>query len=77
MKVIKQPAAITTEETCKNCGVVLELNPLDYYKEETHKYVDPLKNCWRTIIRKWYICPYCHEHEFNAKIIINGKESES
>ena len=35
MKIIKRPTkAITTEETCRSCGAVLELNPWDY-KEKT------------------------------------------
>ena len=76
MKVIKQPTVITTEETCKNCGAVLELNPWDY-KEETCVHEDTW-SYYYTITRKWYICPCCHAVNDVKTVIdgIDGKESE-
>ena len=59
MKVIKQPTkAITTEETCKDCGAVLELYPWDY-KEETLTHGN-IFDYYYTVKRKWYVCPCCH-----------------
>lgn len=76
MKVIKEPTkVITTEETCKDCGAVLELNPWDY-KKETREYNGPFEDYWCTITRKWYICPCCHAVNV-VKTLIDGKESES
>lgn len=61
MKVIKQPTkAITTEETCKDCGAVLELYPWDY-KEETLTHGNIFDYYYYyTVKRKWYVCPCCH-----------------
>lgn len=60
MKVIKQPTkAITTEETCKDCGAVLELYPWDY-KEETLTHRNIFDYYYYTVKRKWYVCPCCH-----------------
>ena len=60
MKVIKQPTkAITTEETCKDRGAVLELYPWDY-KEETLTHGNIFDYYYYTVKRKWYVCPCCH-----------------
>ncbi len=77
MKVIKPPTAITTEETCKNCGAVLELNPWDY-KEKTRTHGDIFGdwNLLYAIERKWYVCPCCHTVNV-VKTLIDGKESVS
>ena len=74
MKVIKKPTVITTEETCKNCGAVLELNPWDY-KEETRAYGDVFDYYYCTVKRKWYVCPCCHAVNV-VKTLVDGKESE-
>ncbi len=74
MKVIKPPTNVnTTEETCKVCGAVLELNPWDY-KEKTREQEDCFDSSWHTIKRKWYVCPCCHAINV-VKTIIDGKES--
>lgn len=74
MKIIKRPTVIATEETCKNCGAVLELNPWDY-KEETRVYGGTCDYYCCTVTRKWYICPCCHAVNV-VKTLIDGKESE-
>lgn len=74
MKVIKPPTVITTEETCKNCGAVLELNPWDY-KEKTHVHGDICDYYYCIITRKWYVCPCCHAVNV-VKTLVDGKESD-
>ncbi len=74
MKVIKLPTnVVTTEETCKSCGAILELNPWDY-KKETREHKGPFEDYWYTITRKWYVCPCCHAVNV-VKTLIDGKES--
>lgn len=76
MKVIKPPTkVITTKETCKNCGAVLELNPWDY-KEKTHTHGNIFDYYYCTVTRKWYVCPCCHAVNV-VKTLIDGKESDS
>lgn len=73
MKVIKGPTnIITTKETCKGCGAVLELSPWDY-KKETREHEDPFEDYWHTITRKWYVCPCCHKVNV-VETIVDGVE---
>lgn len=75
MKVIKPPTNVnTTEEICKICGAVLELNPWDY-KEKTREYEDCFDGSWHSVKRKWYVCPCCHGVNV-VKTIIDGEESK-
>lgn len=76
MKIIKRPTkAITTEETCRSCGAVLELNPWDY-KEKTRTCGDIFDYYFYTVQKKWYVCPCCHAVNV-VKTLVDGEESES
>lgn len=75
MKVIKPPTDVNvTEETCKVCGAILELNPWDY-KEKSSEQEDPFDSSWHTIKRKWYNCMCCNSINV-VKTVIDGEVSK-
>lgn len=76
MKVIKSPSTINvTEETCKVCGAILELNPWDY-KKKKHITEDIFTSDFHCEKRTWFICPCCNSVNV-TQVLFDGEELKS